>query len=129
MSARLRNRLYPPLADWFDSRFAAFSEIQKLALPHTLKSENTLIFAPTGSGKTLAAFLSALSTLGKLASRNKLENATYVVYVSPLRSLNRDIDRNLRAPLEALNQSLPQAQRIRQETRTGDTSLTDRQKM
>ena len=129
MSVRLRNRLYPPLAEWFASRFPGFSEIQKLALPHTLKSENTLILAPTGSGKTLAAFLSALSAMGKLASRNKLENATYVVYVSPLRSLNRDIDRNLRAPLEALNQSLPAAQRIRQETRTGDTSLTDRQKM
>lgn len=129
MSARLRNKLYPPLDEWFFQRFEKFSEIQTLALPHTLAGENTLILAPTGSGKTLAAFLSALSTLGKLAAQGKLENATHVVYVSPLRSLNRDIERNLRGPLEAVNASLPEKGRIRLESRTGDTSLADRQKM
>ncbi len=129
MSVRLRNKLYPPLAAWFASRFDDFSEVQKLALPHTLKAENTLILAPTGSGKTLAAFMSVVSSLGKLGAESKLENATYAIYVSPLRSLNRDIERNLRAPLEAVNASLPARQQIRQEMRTGDTSLSDRQKM
>ena len=50
MSARLRNKLYPPLDEWFFQRFEKFSEIQTLALPHTLAGENTLILAPTGSG-------------------------------------------------------------------------------
>lgn len=129
MSVRLRNKIYPPLREWFFERFEKFSEIQTLALPHTLAGENTLILAPTGSGKTLAAFLSVLSTLGKLAAQGKLENATHVVYVSPLRSLNRDIERNLKGPLEAVNASLPEKRRIRLNTRTGDTSLEDRQKM
>ena len=129
MSVRLRAKLFPPLAEWFFHRFPAFSEVQKLALPYTLAGQNTLILAPTGSGKTLAAFLSALSTLGKLAAAGQLENATHVVYVSPLRSLNRDIERNLRGPLEAVNAALPEKQRIRLQTRTGDTSIEDRQKM
>ncbi|WP_031498993.1 DEAD/DEAH box helicase [Bryobacter aggregatus] len=129
MSAHLRAKLIPSLEHWFFDRFPEFSEVQKLALPHTLAGENTLILAPTGSGKTLAAFLSALSTLGELAAQDQLENATHVVYVSPLRSLNRDIERNLRGPLAALNASLPASQQIRLETRTGDTSLHDRQRM
>ncbi|MBM3760249.1 MAG: DEAD/DEAH box helicase [Acidobacteria bacterium] len=129
MNARLRKKLHPALAEWFFGRFPGFSEIQREALPHTLAGENTLILAPTGSGKTLAAFLSALSTLGKLAAKGKLKDATHVVYVSPLRSLNRDIERNLKGPLEALNASLPEARRIRLDTRTGDTSLEARQQM
>ncbi len=129
MQARLRNKLYPPLAAWFAGKFAGLSEIQRQALPHTLAGENTLILAPTGSGKTLAAFLSCLSALGKLAAKKSLENAVYVVYVSPLRSLNRDMERNLTGPLEAVNASLPEARRLRMTIRTGDTSNEDRGKM
>ncbi len=129
MSARWRKKLHQPLADWFDGRFSGFSEIQRAALPFTLAGKNSLILAPTGSGKTLAAFLSALSMLGKLAEKGQLENAVAVVYVSPLRSLNRDIERNLRGPLEALNASLPEGRQIRMELRTGDTTLEDRQRM
>jgi ATP-dependent Lhr-like helicase len=129
MQARLRSKLHEPLAEWFFGRFDAFSEIQRLALPYTLAGESTLILAPTGSGKTLAAFLSCLSTLGKLASKKGLENAVYVVYVSPLRSLNRDIERNLNGPLEAVNASLPETRRVRLEIRTGDTSNEDRARM
>ncbi len=129
MKRRSALKLHAPLERWFFDRFPRWSEIQELALPHTLAGENTLILAPTGSGKTLAAFLSGLSKLGEMAGEGKLENAAYLIYVSPLRSLNRDIERNLRGPLEALNRSLDGARQIRMELRTGDTSQEDRNKM
>jgi ATP-dependent Lhr-like helicase len=129
MQARLRIKLHTPLAEWFAAKFEDFSEIQKQALPHTLAGENTLILAPTGSGKTLAAFLSCLSALGKMATKKGLANAVYVVYVSPLRSLNRDMERNLLGPLAAVNAALPEAKQLRMTIRTGDTSEVDRTKM
>ena len=114
-------RLAPPLAAWFRGRFAGYSEIQRRALPHTLSGENTLILAPTGSGKTLAAFLSVLDALSR---RRTLPNAVCAIYVSPLRSLTRDIERNLLGPLAALNAG--RRDPIRIETRTGDTPDTAR---
>jgi ATP-dependent helicase Lhr and Lhr-like helicase len=118
---------FPALQAWFAGRFAAPTEVQAAAFPHTLQLENTLILAPTGSGKTLAAFLSVLSDLGTLALAGKLSNATYCVYVSPLRSLSRDMLRNLQEPLAALNAALPATRQISMELRTGDTENTARQ--
>src|SRR5438046_5855180 len=63
---------------------------------------DTLIVAPTGSGKTLAAFLWALDHLHRLGLEQRLEDRVYVVYVSPLRALNNDIEKNLRAPLAGI---------------------------
>src|SRR5207249_6094992 len=63
---------------------------------------DTLIVAPTGSGKTLASFLWALDHLHRLALDRRLEDRVYVVYVSPLRALNNDIEKNLRAPLAGI---------------------------
>src|SRR5207249_4256844 len=63
---------------------------------------DTLIVAPTGSGKTLAAFLWALDHLHRLGLEKRLEDRVYVVYVSPLRALNNDIEKNLRAPLAGI---------------------------
>jgi ATP-dependent Lhr-like helicase len=117
-SARL-SKLEPRLREWFTGQFAGPSAIQRLALPHTLAGRSTLILAPTGSGKTLAAFLSVLSMLG---GERRLANAVYAIYVSPLRSLTRDIRRNLDAPLAAINGD----GRIRVEERTGDTLMPDR---
>jgi ATP-dependent helicase Lhr and Lhr-like helicase len=121
-------RLHPELQRWFQGRFPdGFTAIQKQALRHTLRGENTLILAPTGSGKTLAAFLSVLAGLGRrAASRAGLPNAVCAVYVSPLRSLSRDIRRNLEAPLEAVNAPLAPERRIRMEVRTGDTDESER---
>lgn len=120
----MKPRLHRTLQSWFDARFSGFSEVQKLALPHTLAGRNTLILAPTGSGKTLAAFLSILSELAHRAeAKQGLPNKTLAVYVSPLRSLTRDIERNLRGPLEALG--MP----IRMAVRTGDTDISDRGRM
>ena len=120
------SRLEPALRDWFDGRFPGYTEVQRRALPHTLAGRNTLILAPTGSGKTLAAFLSVLSELGRRAAAGTLPNAICAVYVSPLKSLDRDIHRNLEAPLAAINASLPEGEGIRMEVRTGDTESKER---
>jgi ATP-dependent Lhr-like helicase len=124
----LKERLHPALREWFFARFHGFSEIQAKALPHTLAGENVLVLAPTGSGKTLAAFLSILSELGAEAEKGGLPNAICAIYVSPLKALDNDIHRNLQAPLEALNASLPAMRRVRMEVRTGDTPLPERQR-
>ena len=122
----LSSKLHPILRQWFLARYQKPSEIQALALPHTLQGKNTLILAPTGSGKTLAAFLSVLSKLAATAASGKLPNSVCSVYVSPLKALDNDIHRNLSPALEALNESLSPAQRIRMEVRTGDTANADR---
>src|SRR3954451_13277068 len=112
--------LHPALQAWFETRFPdGFTEIQERALARTLKRENVLILAPTGSGKTLSAFLSVLSELAEEAEvSDGLPNAVCAVYVSPLRSLDRDIHRNLQSPLEAINAAVPIGRRIRMEVRT-----------
>jgi ATP-dependent Lhr-like helicase len=118
--------LHPALYAWFTATYPKLSEIQQLALPHTLAHENTLILAPTGSGKTLAAFLSVLSNLAARAAAGQLKNAICAVYVSPLKALDNDIHRNLSPALDALNAVLPAGSRLRMEVRTGDTSNADR---
>ncbi len=118
--------IHPLLQAWFETSYPKLSEIQKLALPHTLTGKNTLILAPTGSGKTLAAFLSVLSSLAARAGTGKLKNSIYAVYVSPLKALDYDIHRNLSPALAALNAGLPTGSQIRMEVRTGDTSNADR---
>ena len=120
--------LHPALAEWFVQTYGTFSEIQERALPHTLNRENALILAPTGSGKTLAAFLSVLSRLAEKASAGSLDNAISALYVSPLKALDNDIHRNLTPALHAVNATLPDAQQIRMEVRTGDTALSTRSK-
>lgn len=125
---QLVDKLHPALAAWFRGRFDKPTDIQVKALPHTLQGHNTMILAPTGSGKTLSAFLACLSNLAHQAEATGLPNAVCAVYVSPLRSLDRDIHRNLQEPLEALNAAVPEDQRIRMEVRTGDTDFSERGK-
>lgn len=124
--SRSSAHLHPPLRAWFDARFAGFTDIQRKALPHTAAGRSTLILAPTGSGKTLAAFLSVLSELARQAESGELPNAICAVYVSPLRSLDRDIHRNLEGPLAAVNTALPPESQVRMEVRTGDTGSAER---
>lgn len=108
--------LAEPLRQWFDTRFPnGFSAIQQAALPHTTAGRNTLILAPTGSGKTLAAFLSVIS---RFIEQSPLGNEVHAVYVSPLRSLTRDIQRNL--------DELTRRFSIRTAVRTGDTEPAER---
>lgn len=118
---------------WFTERFAAPTEPQRLGWPAIQRGTDTLIAAPTGSGKTLAAFLSSLDRLLRLSVTGSLEDRTYVVYVSPLRALSSDIQRNLQRPLAEIlamaHEQFGNCQEIRALVRTGDTSARERQQM
>src|ERR1700746_1358501 len=93
---------HPLVREWFQQHFTAPTAAQQRGCPAIQKGQDTLIAAPTGSGKTLTAFLASLDRLLRLALAGELRDQTYVVYVSPLRALSNDIQRNLQGPLEDL---------------------------
>src|SRR2546429_4903423 len=88
----------PLVADWFRDRFGEPTPIQTAGWPSIAAGADTLLAAPTGSGKTLAAFLWSVDRLLGLAERNLLEDRTDAVYVSPLKALGNDIQKNLAPP-------------------------------
>src|SRR5207249_9399895 len=92
----------PFVRSWFDATFTEATSPQRDGWDAIASGRDTLIVAPTGSGKTLASFLWALDHLHRLALDRRLEDRVYVVYVSPLRALNNDIEKNLRAPLAGI---------------------------
>lgn len=103
------------------------------AWPEIKKHRHTLIAAPTGSGKTLAAFMSAIDDLVRLGIEGKLDDSTHVIYVSPLKALSNDVQRNLQTPLEGIQKELqamglPEVN-IRTLVRTGDTPASERTAM
>ncbi|MDQ3676011.1 MAG: DEAD/DEAH box helicase [Actinomycetota bacterium] len=108
----------PAVSSWFASAFEAPTEVQAQAWPAIATGGHALISAPTGSGKTLAAFLWALDRLSQKSS-----DRTRLVYVSPLKALAYDIDRNLRAPLRGIGSDVTVG------VRTGDTPQRDRASM
>src|ERR1043165_8759050 len=121
---------HPAVASWFRKSFADATPPQEEAWPAVKAHRNTLIAAPTGSGKTLAAFLAAIDDLVRLGVDGKLDDTTHVVYVSPLKALSNDIQRNLQIPLEGIQQELralglPEVN-IRTLVRTGDTPAAER---
>ena len=127
------NNFHPIIREWFEKRYREPTEAQRLGWPEIQARHDTLIAAPTGSGKTLTAFLASLDRLLRLALTGELHNQTYVVYVSPLRALSNDIQRNLQEPLaeilELARQTHPESPEIRALVRTGDTSTKERQQM
>ncbi|MDQ6922850.1 MAG: DEAD/DEAH box helicase, partial [Pseudomonadota bacterium] len=121
---------HPAVDRWFRKHFAAPTEPQARAWPEIQAGRNVLVAAPTGSGKTLAAFLAAIDSLVRRGVEAPLPDETLVVYVSPLKALSNDIQKNLSIPLagireelEALN--LPDVE-IRTLVRTGDTPQAER---
>ena len=84
----------PYVWDWFENTFDGPSPPQVASWPRIARDQNTLIFSPTGSGKTLASFLWCINYLFKRGSEQELEDAVYVLYVSPLKALNNDIQKN-----------------------------------
>ncbi len=121
--------LHPWVRAWFQEQFETFSPPQRYAIPNVHRRENCLISAPTGSGKTLAAFLAILSELVTLAEHDELENRIYCVYISPLKALGNDIERNLNEPLAGITEIAGRELGIRVAVRTGDTSAYQKQKM
>ena len=118
---------------WFEGAFAEPTQAQAGAWQAIGKGEDTLVIAPTGSGKTLAAFLWAIDKLAALPPPQDPKRRCRVLYVSPLKALAVDIERNLRAPLTGIRQA---AQRlgqpepdIRVAVRTGDTAAEERRKL
>ena len=115
----------PRTREWFAGAFEQPTAAQEQAWPAIASGEHVLISAPTGSGKTLAAFLWAIDRL--IAERDAnpapAERGIGLVYVSPLKALSYDIDRNLRAPLRGIGADLKVA------VRTGDTPQRERQAM
>ncbi len=124
---------HPAVAAWFDSRFAAPTPAQLQAWSAIQAGQHTVVAAPTGSGKTLAAFLGAIDSLLRQGLDGTLTDQTQVVYVSPLKALSNDIQRNLEAPLagiraELVARGLPDVE-IRTWVRTGDTPQGERAQM
>jgi ATP-dependent helicase Lhr and Lhr-like helicase len=119
------DNFHPAVAAWFSRSFAEPTTPQRAAWPAIQAGRHTLIAAPTGSGKTLAAFLAAIDGLVREAVSGSLADTVQVVYVSPLKALSNDIQRNLEAPLrgiaEELNRLGTVAPEIRALVRTGDT--------
>ncbi|MGZ6164116.1 MAG: DEAD/DEAH box helicase, partial [Myxococcaceae bacterium] len=124
---------HPLVQRWFLSTLGQPSEPQSLGWPRILAGEDVLIAAPTGSGKTLSAFLAALDRLLRLALENRLEDRTSVVYVSPLKALGNDVQKNLLRPLEAIYELAAREglfpEPVRVQVRTGDTPASERAQM
>jgi ATP-dependent Lhr-like helicase len=123
----------PPTRTWFQASFPAPTEAQARGWPAIASGEHTLIHAPTGSGKTLAAFLWTLDRLLTEPMPDRAERCR-VLYVSPLKALAHDVDRNLRAPLAGIRHASERlgGQRFPELAtflRTGDTPQEDRRRM
>ena len=129
----LDNLFHPAVANWFNDHFAAPTAPQLQAWPKIQDGQHVLIAAPTGSGKTLAAFLAAIDSLVQESLNGGLQDQCAILYVSPLKALSNDIQKNLQEPLEGITEKLLQqgspAHEIRTAVRTGDTPQGERSKM
>jgi ATP-dependent Lhr-like helicase len=124
---------HPLISRWFGEKFESATEPQVRGWPEIRSGRDVLISAPTGSGKTLAAFLSCLDELVRSAATGALPDRTFALYVSPLKALSNDIQKNLERPLSELSaladkDGTPLAP-IRTAVRTGDTLAWERQSM
>ncbi|WP_297899701.1 ATP-dependent helicase [Methanobrevibacter sp.] len=135
--------LHPWVVEWFDKKFEDFTPSQKKAIVDIHERNNVLVSSPTGSGKTLTAFLSIISELTTLAEKKELEDKVYCIYISPLKALDNDIEKNLDEPLKEIEKiaikngatykktekKIEKGLGIRKAVRTGDTSQYERSKM
>jgi ATP-dependent Lhr-like helicase len=128
-SAAGLDSFHPTVAAWFQERIGTPTAPQARAWPAIQRGEHVLVAAPTGSGKTLAAFLAALDGLLREGRDVGLPDATRVLYVSPLRALSNDVQKNLAAPLAELRARDPRLPDVRVLVRTGDTRASDRARM
>ncbi|MFN9976168.1 MAG: DEAD/DEAH box helicase, partial [Phycisphaerae bacterium] len=121
---------HPIVQQWCQARFGVPTEPQERGWPLIQNGSDLLIAAPTGSGKTLTAFLAAIDQLFRQAVNGELSDEIQVVYVSPLRALSGDMQRNLEIPLHEIQelafQSGLSVPPIRTALRTGDTRASAR---
>src|SRR5262249_49936903 len=118
---------HPAVRRWFTDTLGEPTAPQREGWPLIQEGTSVLIAAPTGSGKTLAAFLSAIDSL--LRQGSTLADETHVLYVSPLRSLSNDVQKNLQGPLAAIRALDPALPEVRVSVRTGDTPSGQRTAM
>lgn len=86
---------HPAVSDWFRSNFPEPTAVQNESWPAIARGEHTLLAAPTGSGKTLAAFMASIDALVREGLNRGLPDETRVLYISPLKALSNDIQKNL----------------------------------
>jgi ATP-dependent Lhr-like helicase len=124
---------HPVTAEWFVNKFGTPTEPQEQGWPSILAGDATLISAPTGSGKTLAAFLVCIDRLLRQAIAGNLAPCTQIVYISPLKALSNDVQKNLDQPLHEIQQLALErgylSTEIRTGVRTGDTLPKERAAM
>src|SRR5918998_6302754 len=118
---------HPTIRRWFSGRFGEPTEPQREGWPRIRSGRHTLISAPTGTGKTIAGYLSAIDALARQGAN--LRDETQVLYLSPLRALSNDVQKNLQGPLRELSARDPRFPEIRVLVRTGDTPARERAAM
>jgi len=127
------NLFHPVIQQWFTRFVGEPTAVQCAAWAAIAAHQTTLIAAPTGSGKTLAAFLAIINELLQLGIQGQLAQQTYVLYISPLKALSNDIQKNLQLPLNGIRDQLLESGiadvSIQAWVRTGDTSQAERQRM
>ncbi|MFZ2650139.1 MAG: DEAD/DEAH box helicase, partial [Burkholderiaceae bacterium] len=135
MSSTVLDYFHAAIRAWFTSAFDAPTPAQVQAWPAIQAGRHALVAAPTGSGKTLAAFLAAIDSLVReaVAAGSALPDETRIVYVSPLKALGNDIQRNLEVPLAGIRAELERLRLpdagIRSAVRSGDTPQVERAQM
>jgi ATP-dependent Lhr-like helicase len=124
---------HPAVQTWFDTSFDGPTPVQTAAWQEIRGGSDVLIAAPTGSGKTFAAFLCAINDLVVQSETNPLGDGVQVLYISPLKALSNDIEKNLQHPLMGVDNWLEnhggRKSGIRAMVRTGDTTPGERVKM
>ncbi len=128
-SDSIRKILNPVVEKWFFSRFKEFSLPQLYAVKEIHERKNVLVSAPTGATKTLTAFMAILNELVNASMYDYLEDKVYCIYISPLKALSNDIQRNLLEPLAEIEKICGKELGIRVETRTGDTTAAEKNRM
>lgn len=130
---KIKQSFHPYVKKWWNKNFQGFTPPQKYSIFNIHSRINTLISSPTGSGKTLSAFTSVINELVTLAAQNQLEDRVYAVYISPLKALGNDIEKNLKKPLQEINkihkEKTGKDLGIRIGVRTGDTTQKEKRDM
>ena len=127
------NLLRPYVREWFTNKFGQFTDPQRYAIPYIKQGKNVLVSSPTGTGKTLSVFLAIIDDLFQMSEKGELQNQIYAIYISPLRALDNDMEKNLLIPLKEIYQIASQESynisEINVGVRTSDTPSNIKQKM